>query len=112
MSEEMLWIITDDTKGASEPQRGYREVSQERGVQVSVSALEQKMSRFLRSVGRLFHQAEQQAAYASGMQLDEIELSVEISGEGEIKLMGSGGKAGGSGAITLRFKRLENGSLT
>jgi len=41
------------------------------------------------------------------MQLDEIELSVEISGEGEIKLMGTGGKAGSKGAIKLTFKRAE-----
>jgi hypothetical protein len=39
--------------------------------------------------------------------LDEIELSVEISGEGEIKLMGTGGKAASKGAIKLTFRRAE-----
>jgi hypothetical protein len=65
------------------------------------------MSRFLKSVSRIFHQAEQETQKNSGMQLDEIELSVEISGEGEIKLMGTGGKAASKGAIKLTFKRAE-----
>jgi hypothetical protein len=104
---ETIWIVTDDTSQVSEPQRSYREVAQEKGVKVSVPALEQKMSRFLKSVSRIFHQAEQETQKNSGMQLDEIELSVEISGEGEIKLMGTGGKAGSKGAIKLTFKRAE-----
>ncbi|MEO1349055.1 MAG: hypothetical protein AAFW84_09680 [Cyanobacteria bacterium J06635_15] len=103
--DETIWIVTDDNTQASEPTRGYREVARERGVKVSVGELEKKMSRFLYSVGRLFHQAELQAVSTSGIQLSEIELSVEISGEGEVKLMGTGGKAGGKGAITLKFSR-------
>ncbi|MDJ0697752.1 hypothetical protein [Mastigocoleus sp. MO_188.B34] len=40
------------------------------------------------------------------MQLDEVELSVEINGEGQISLFGIGGvKAGGRGAMTFTFKR-------
>ena len=108
MSEETIWVVTGDTDLRTEPQRRYRDASKEQSIKVSVSELEQKMSHFLQSVGRIFHQAEQQATYSSRMQLDEIELSVEISGEGEIKLMGTGGKAGGKGAITLKFKRLNN----
>ena len=110
MSEETIWIVTDDTTQASDNQRSYKEVAQERGVKVSVIELEQKMSHFLQAVGRIFRQAEQQSICTDGMQLNEIELSVEISGEGEIKLMGTGGKAGGKGSITLKFKRLENKS--
>jgi hypothetical protein len=104
---ETIWIVTDDASQVSEPQRSYREVAQEKGVKVSVPALEQQMSRFLKSVSRIFHQAEQETQKNSGMQLDEIELSVEISGEGEIKLMGTGGKAASKGAIKLTFKRAE-----
>ena len=37
--------------------------------------------------------------------LDEIELSVEINGEGKISLLGNGAQAGGKGAIKLKFKR-------
>ncbi len=104
---ETIWIVTDDASQVSEAQRSYREVAQEKGVKVPVPALEQKMSRFLKSVSRIFHQAEQETQKNSGMQLEEIELSVEISGEGEIKLMGTGGKAASKGAIKLKFKRAE-----
>ena len=41
----------------------------------------------------------------SEIALDEIELSVEINGEGKISLLGNGAKAGGKGAIKLKFKR-------
>jgi len=109
MSEETIWIVTDDTGRDPDTQRSYREGAQERSIQVSVSELERKMSQFLQSVNRLFRQAEeQQMTHSSGVQLDEIQLSIEISGEGEIKLVGTGGKAGGKGAIMLKFKRLEN----
>lgn len=111
MSEETIWIVTDDTSAQnSDSQRSYRETPQEKGIKVSVGDLEEKMSRFLQSVGRIFRQAEQQTIHSSGLQLDEIELSVEISGEGEIKLMGTGGKAASKGAIILKFKRLESQS--
>lgn len=111
MPEETIWIVTSDTVSSVEPQRRNRDGSKEESIKVSVSELEHKMSHFLQSVGRIFQQAEHQVASSLPMQLDEIELSVEISGEGEIKLMGTGGKAGGKGAITLKFKRLSNQSI-
>lgn len=71
------------------------------------------MASFVSVVSRLFNRAEQQADKKSGMQLDEIELSsVEISAEGEVKLVGTGAKAAGRGAIKLKFKRaylMQNG---
>lgn len=110
MSEETIWVVTSDPVKDSDTQRSYREISQTRGIKVSVRMLEQRMSQFLQSVNRLFCQAEQQITHSSGIQLDEIQVSIEISGEGEIKLIGAGGgKVGGKGAIMLKFKRLENG---
>ena len=55
----------------------------------------------------LFSHAEQQVSSKSGLKLDEIEVTVEINGEGEVKLLGTGGKVGTKGGITLRFKRTE-----
>ena len=72
---------------------------------LSVDELEAKMSGFLQMVGRVFNSAEKEAKKASGMCLDEIELSVEIGAEGEIRLIGSGAKASGKSAIKLKFKR-------
>jgi hypothetical protein len=63
------------------------------------------MTDFLQVVGELFSEAERRN---SGMQLEEIELSVKINGEGEVSLFGiAGTKAGGEGGITLKFKRKE-----
>ncbi|MCC5639700.1 hypothetical protein LC593_28520 [Nostoc sp. CHAB 5844] len=118
---DSLWIVTDDTPQISIPDgakivtgntRSWREEtdneptdSKSDAVKVSAQKLEQNMTHFLQVVGRLFSRAEQQAS--SKMQLEEIELSVEISGEGEVKLIGSGAKASGKGAIKMTFRRQE-----
>ncbi|NJP08354.1 MAG: hypothetical protein HC866_01860 [Leptolyngbyaceae cyanobacterium RU_5_1] len=118
MSNETIWIVTDDApqmtvpdgqKGGIDPVRTiHPPATSEKGVRVSVDKLEQEMTNFLHIVGRLFHRAEQQAVEQKpGMQLDEIELSVEISASGEVKLIGSGVKADGKGAIKLKFKRVK-----
>jgi hypothetical protein len=121
---DSIWIVTDDTPQISIPEgvRGVisrgsdwgdetRETTGSKSatdaVKISAQKLEQEMTHFLQVVGRLFSRAEQQAKVNSGMQLEEIELSVEISGEGEVKLIGSGAKASGKGAIKLTFKRQE-----
>jgi len=76
---------------------------------VSVDKLEEEMTSFLKNLSRIFDKAEQATqpnGQRTGLQLDEIELTIEISGEGEIKLWGlGGGKTGGKGAIALKFKR-------
>ncbi|MBD2336671.1 hypothetical protein H6G64_06655 [Calothrix sp. FACHB-156] len=122
---DSIWIVTDDTPQISIPDgtkgvtfRGgdwgdeTRETTGTKApgdaVKVSAQKLEQEMSHFLHVVGRLFSRAEQQAQSNSGMRLEEIELSVEISGEGEVKLIGNGAKASGKGAIKLTFKRPES----
>ncbi len=121
--ENTIWVVTDDTLKITIPDgtrsgidRGddwgnETDTTGSKGVgdavKVSVEKLEQEMSHFLQVVGQIFHRAEQQVNARSGIQLDEIELSVEISGEGEVKLIGNGAKAGGKGAIKLKFKRVE-----
>jgi hypothetical protein len=120
---DAIWIVTDapqisipdGTRGGigrgSDWGEEIREYTGSKGigdaVKVPTQKLEQEMTHFLQVVGRLFKNAENQAKVNSGMQLAEIELSVEISGEGEVKLIGNGAKAGGKGAIKLTFKRQE-----
>jgi len=124
--DDRIWIVTDETpqisipdgaRGGSTNTRSWgdetiRENTGSKGVgdavKVSAQTLEQNMTHFLKVVGSLFSQAEQQAKVNSKMQLDEIELSVEISADGEVKLIGSGAKAGTKGAIKLKFKRQES----
>ncbi|MBG1262577.1 hypothetical protein [Nostoc commune] len=124
--DDGIWIVTDETpqisipdgaKGGSTNTRSWgdetiRDSTGSKGVadavKVSAQTLEQNMTHFLKVVGSLFSQAEQQAKVNSKMQLDEIELSVEISADGEVKLIGSGVKAGSKGAIKLKFKRQQS----
>ncbi|MEM9922334.1 MAG: hypothetical protein AAF915_01015 [Cyanobacteria bacterium P01_D01_bin.50] len=70
---------------------------------VQVSKLKGQMREFLQAMREMLDEAE---TPNSKMQLDEVELSVEINGEGQISLIGiGGGKAGGKGAMTFKFKR-------
>ncbi|MBW4429618.1 MAG: hypothetical protein KME50_35985 [Nostoc desertorum CM1-VF14] len=110
MEEDTISIVTDDIPLATET-RSWEAPPEavNSKVEVSVSKLEQEMAQFLHSVSRLFQRAEVEAKKTSGMRLDEIELSVEINGEGKVSLIGNGAKAGGKGAITLKFKRQELG---
>jgi hypothetical protein len=65
------------------------------------------MTEFLQLMGRVFRRAKQSATELGGMELDEIELSVEVNGEGQLSLLGSGAKVGSKGAMTLKFKTVE-----
>jgi hypothetical protein len=112
MAEEYIVIVTDEAEEVSVPVEGRRgwgeevrkSISSLKEVKLPVSQLEQNMTQFLQLVGRLFKQVNQQIGSESDMKLDEVELSVEISGEGEVKLV-AGGKAAGKGAIKLKFTR-------
>jgi hypothetical protein len=122
MSDEYIWIITDDV---SQPlpapypdgersdgrlrnpydQPGAIEIGARRGIPVKAEKLEQGMGEFLDLLGRVFNHAQLRAGELAGMELEEIELAVEISGEGQVSLLGTGGKMGGKGAMTLKFKK-------
>ena len=70
---------------------------------IKVSKLKEQMREFLQTMGEMLDEAE---TANSKMQLDEVEVSVEINVEGQISLIGiGGGKAGGKGAMTFKFKR-------
>jgi hypothetical protein len=112
MSEDYLVIVTDDTDDTSVPIEGEKGWGEEvrnridilKEARLPIVKLEQNMNGFLQMVGRLFKQVDQQIGIESDMKLDEVELSVEISAEGEFKLV-AGGKTAGKGAIKLKFTR-------
>jgi hypothetical protein len=62
-------------------------------------------------MGRLF-QAFSQADASTGLRLDEVELSVEISAEGQLSIVGNGGKLGNTGGIkwTLFYTPIDDGA--
>ncbi len=125
MSNNVIWIVTDAPPSALNPPStlppipdtscdGQRrnpyppeppapKISQ-RAIPVRVDQIEQNMTDFLSNMGRVLNPARQSAAEVAGMELEEIELSVEINGEGQVSLLGSGVKASSKGAMTLKFK--------
>lgn len=118
MTDDVIWVVTDSAPLVAVPsgsRDGHRrnpfdddeaqtESSSRQAVPVKVEKLEAGVTEFLQLVGRVFSRAKQAAGDLPGMELDEIELSVEVNGEGQLSLLGSGGKVGGKGAITLKFK--------
>ena len=116
-----IWIISEShpdyaeiegSKGGNDTGASYGEPvpqpqpNSRRRTRVRAEDLKQEMSAFLAVVEEAFDQTQAQAERKKApMRLDEIQLSVEISGEGKISLLGTGAKAGGKGAITLKFKR-------
>ena len=118
MAEETIWIITaentpvtnEDVRGegsSSNPWNSPTNVIKKTAQlsRVSVHKLETELSKFLQIMGGLFNRAQEQADQHTGLKLEEIELSVEITGEGEIKLLGTGITTGTTGGIKLKFKK-------
>jgi len=111
-----LWIVTEvtDSEVAGTRSSGDRGASFSVGSEkvttkrtpVDVAALKVQMEGLLRVVGELFAVSSEQ----QGLRLDEVELSVEINAEGQVSLIGNGGKLGNRGAIKLKLKRMTEGS--
>ena len=70
---------------------------------IPVKTLEKQMDNLVGVVNRLFKRSQSQSL--DEIVLDEIELAVEINGEGEISILGNGAKFGTKGAIKMKFKR-------
>ncbi|MBD2093573.1 hypothetical protein H6F90_00190 [Trichocoleus sp. FACHB-591] len=70
-------------------------------VPLDAAALKTQMNGLLQVMNEVFDQASQQ----TGLQLDEVELSVELNAQGQVSIMGNGGSLSDKGAIKLKFKR-------
>ena len=76
-------------------------VSKRKRVSLDAQALKVQMESMLAIMNDIFSQAETQ----TGLRLEEVELSVEINAEGQVSIVGNGGKLGNTGGMTLRFTR-------
>ncbi|WP_353931146.1 hypothetical protein WJM97_00595 [Okeanomitos corallinicola TIOX110] len=117
--DEELWIITastsestskDGMKGVTggNPYINPSNIDTDKEIKdsrIKAGTLAVQMSQFVGVVNNLFSHVQKQVKPQSELALDEITLTVEITGEGEIKLLGTGVKAAGKGAIELKFKR-------
>ncbi|MFM6132837.1 MAG: hypothetical protein ACKO3K_06350 [Cuspidothrix sp.] len=116
--DEELWIVTASSSDNGSKQGmkavtpngnpyGSPTVTDEeiKNSRMNAGMLAKKMSDFVGIISGVFTDVQKQIATQGEIQLDEITLTVEISSEAEIKLLGTGGKAAGKGAIELKFKR-------
>lgn len=69
---------------------------------IEVTKLKQEMRGFLQAMRECLEEADKPD---SKIRLDEVEVCVEINAEGQLSLLGSGGKVGGKGSLTFKFKR-------
>ena len=119
--DNVLWIVTETEDveetvevegrrsstdrgggfGAPETLETTRTVTRRKRVSLDAQALKTQMESMLAIVNDLFSQADA----STGLRLDEVELSVEISAEGQLSIVGNGGKLGNTGGIKLKFTR-------
>jgi hypothetical protein len=115
--QRSLWFVTEveaeqrveaveGSRGSEDVGGGFGLVQQTKRtlyqrVQVDVEDLKREIGSLLAVVGTVFDQARSE----TGLSLEEVELSIEVSSEGQISILGSGGKIGGTGGIKLSFKR-------
>ncbi len=108
-----IWIVTEAIEEVAEGKGGI-DIGAEYGVPtgddrsprqrsyISAEELQQNLGEFIEVVEISFDRAE---SSHSKLQLEEIELSIEISGNGKVSLLGIGGEAAAKGAVKLKFKR-------
>lgn len=113
---DVIWVITETPAAPNAQTDGQRGgwgnnpfgepgfAGRTQRTPVSTDALEQNMSSFLSRMGRVLSRARESAAEVAGMELEEIVLSVEVSGEGQVNLLGTGARVGTSGGMTLTFR--------
>ena len=76
-------------------------VSRRRRVPLDAKAIKSQMKGLLTIVDDLF----EQATTETSLELSEVEITVEINAEGQVSLVGNGGKLSNTGGITLKFVR-------
>jgi len=93
-----IWIVP-----APSPVEGAKSVlgGLTQPVKINVASLKNNVKGFLESFNQMLTDLPK---LADPYRLDEIELKIEVNGEGNVQLVG-GIKAGATGGITFRLKR-------
>jgi transcription initiation factor TFIIIB Brf1 subunit/transcription initiation factor TFIIB len=86
--------------------------------EIPVDTIERELQKLIDLMNRIFSQAEQSTEHKSTaesivtptvdkkrLQLNEVSLAVEITAEGGLSILGTGGKLGGKGGMTLKFTK-------
>lgn len=96
-----MLVPASDASVSERGARGFFSQGVSAPVALKTDVLRDNLAGFLSAMNEAL-EALPQAVH--GFKLDEIELVVEVSGEGSIQLLG-GVKVGASGGITLKLKR-------
>lgn len=115
MQDDVIWMVMDaaepeeevvrGAKGPGNPfaEPGFAQGRRTERIPLPAAAVEQGMTELLQGVGRILKNAKQQAG-EQNLELEEVELSVEISRQGQVSLAAFGGQVGRNGTMTLKFK--------
>jgi hypothetical protein len=86
--------------------------------EIPVDTIERELQKLIDVMNRIFSQAEQSTEHEpmaepnvtptldkKSLQLNEVSLEVEITAEGGLSILGTGGKLVGKGGMTLKFTK-------
>ncbi len=113
MSESEIVFFVDAPATSTTGGRNSQDIGGGFGVkepetkQKAVSLSQQKLTEYISQLTGVLEGVFQQVESQVGAKiaLEEVELNVEVNAEGQLGILGTGGKAGGKGGITLKFKR-------
>jgi len=103
MSEETLTVITYQRRAPSELERAdTRELLVTEFIEISPTVLQERVNQFLKLLDVIFGGAIQKVG---DFRVEELEVSVEISAEGKLGLLGTGVGISGKGGFTIKLRR-------
>ena len=97
-STNEIWVLPSPDKPS---QGGKGLLGLPQPIKLNVALLRDNIRNFLESANQMLVNVPK---LTDPYQLEEIELKIEVNGEGSVQLVG-GIKAGAAGGITLRLKR-------
>jgi hypothetical protein len=65
-------------------------------------------TQFQKFVGQMYSVLADVPAEVGGFSVDEVQLTAEVSAKGTVNMLGTGGEVGGSGGITITFRRAKS----
>lgn len=109
--QEQIFVLTDievpviNETGAKFGGNRHKteKVSEQVVVSISSDTLRDNIQQFMKNINTAFSQMPEEEK--NKFHLEEIEMSVKITVEGQVLLLGSGGIVSGEGSVTLRLRR-------
>ena len=114
MQEDVIWMTVEaiepeiednvrGTRGSPFTEPGFTQGRRTERIPLPTAAVEAGMTELLQGVGRILKNAKQRAGQQS-LILEEVEIAVEISRQGQVSLAAFGGQIGRTGTMTLKLK--------